>query len=137
MQGVDQQVQKTVSLGAKLLTGGNRIKREGFFYEPTVLTDIPRESPAFSEEVFGPVASIFRAQDAADAIEISNSTLFGLGASAWTNDREEQELFASELEAGMVFINGMVVFRSAIAVWRSEAIRLRSRTRAQKESANS
>jgi len=109
LQGVDQQVQKTVSLGAKLLTGGNRVKREGFFYEPTVLTDIPRESPAFGEEVFGPVASIFRARDAADAIEIANSTLFGLGASVWTHDREEQELFASELEAGMVFINGMVV----------------------------
>ena len=109
LQGVDQQVQKTVSLGAKLLTGGNRVKREGFFYEPTVLAEIPRESPAFSEEVFGPVASIFCARDADDAIEIANSTLFGLGASAWTNDREEQELFASELEAGMVFINGMVV----------------------------
>jgi succinate-semialdehyde dehydrogenase / glutarate-semialdehyde dehydrogenase len=108
LQGVDQQVQKTVSLGAKLLTGGNRIKRAGFFYEPTVLAEIPRESPAFSEEVFGPVASIFRARDAADAIEIANSTVFGLGASAWTNDREEQELFVSELEAGMVFINGMV-----------------------------
>ena len=108
LQGVDQQVQKTVSLRAKLLTGGNRIKRAGFFYEPTVLAEIPRESPAFSEEVFGPVASLFRARDAADAIEIANSTVFGLGASAWTNDREEQELFVSELEAGMVFINGMV-----------------------------
>jgi succinate-semialdehyde dehydrogenase/glutarate-semialdehyde dehydrogenase len=108
LQGVDQQVQKTVSLGAKLLTGGNRIKREGFFYEPTILAEIPLESPAFSEEVFGPVASIFRARDATDAIDIANSTLFGLGASAWTNNRKEQELFASELEAGMVFINGMV-----------------------------
>jgi succinate-semialdehyde dehydrogenase/glutarate-semialdehyde dehydrogenase len=108
LRGVDQQVQKTVSLGAKLLTGGNRIKRAGFFYEPTVLAEIPRESPAFNEEVFGPVASIFRARDAAEAIEIANSTAFGLGASVWTNDREEQELFVSELEAGMVFINGMV-----------------------------
>ncbi len=108
LHGVDQQVQKTVGLGAKLLTGGNRISRAGFFYEPTVLAEIPGESPASNEEVFGPVASIFRARDAADAIEIANSTLFGLGASAWTNDRKEQELFASELEAGMVFINGMV-----------------------------
>ncbi len=108
LQGVDRQVQKTVSAGAKLLTGGNRIKRAGFFYEPTVLTEIPNGSPASCEEVFGPVASIFRARDVAAALEIANSTAFGLGASAWTNDREEQELFASELEAGMVFINGMV-----------------------------
>jgi succinate-semialdehyde dehydrogenase/glutarate-semialdehyde dehydrogenase len=108
LQGVDQQVQKTVSLGAKLLTGGNRIERAGFFYEPTVLAEIPRESPASCEEVFGPIASIFRARDAAEVIEIANSTAFGLGASAWTNDREEQELFVSELEAGIVFINGMV-----------------------------
>ena len=61
------------------LTGGNRIKRAGFFYEPTVLTDIPRDSPAFSEEVFGPVASFFRVRDADEAIEIANDTLFGLG----------------------------------------------------------
>jgi succinate-semialdehyde dehydrogenase/glutarate-semialdehyde dehydrogenase len=108
LQGVDQQVQQTVSLGAKLLTGGNRIERAGFFYEPTVLAEIPRESPASCEEVFGPIASIFRARDAAEVIEIANSTAFGLGASAWTNDREEQELFVSELEAGIVFINGMV-----------------------------
>jgi len=108
LNGVHEQVQKSIGAGAKLLTGGNRIAGPGFFYEPTVLVDVPREAPAFSEEVFGPVASVFRVRDAADAIELANDSTFGLGASAWTNDRAEQELFASELESGMVFINAMV-----------------------------
>src|SRR5918996_3266516 len=108
LQGVHEQVQKSIAAGAKLLTGGNRIHGPGFFYEPTVLVDVPKESPAAREEVFGPVASIFRVRDAADAIEMANDSTFGLGASAWTNDSAEQELFSSELETGMVFINAMV-----------------------------
>ena len=108
LNGVHEQVQQSIAAGAKLLTGGNRIHGPGFFYEPTVLVDLPRESPAYREEIFGPVACIFRVRDAADAIEIANDSTFGLGASAWTNDRAEQELFASELESGMVFINAMV-----------------------------
>ena len=108
LQGVHQQVQKSIAAGAKLLTGGNRIHGPGFFYEPTVLAEVAIDSPAYCEEVFGPVASFFRVRDAADAVEIANATTFGLGASAWTNDRTEQDLFASELEAGMVFINAMV-----------------------------
>jgi succinate-semialdehyde dehydrogenase/glutarate-semialdehyde dehydrogenase len=108
LNGVHDQVQKSVAAGGKLLTGGNRIHGPGFFYEPTVLADVPIKSPAYREEVFGPVASIFRVRDAADAIEIANDSPFGLGASAWTGDPTEKELFASELDAGMVFINGMV-----------------------------
>jgi len=108
LQGVHEQVQKSVAAGAKLLTGGNRIHGPGFFYEPTVLVHLPIDSPAYREEVFGPVASFFRVRDAAEAVEIANATSFGLGASAWTNDRTEQELFASELETGMVFVNAMV-----------------------------
>lgn len=104
---VDEQVQKSIAAGAKLLTGGNRIAGPGFFYEPTVLVDVPRESPAFREEVFGPVAAVFRIRDPAEAIEMANDSEFGLAASAWTNDPIEQELFASELESGMVFINAM------------------------------
>ncbi len=69
---------------------------------------MPRTSPAYREKIFGPVASFFRAADPAEAIKIANDNSFGLGASAWTNDPVEQELFASELETGMVFINGMV-----------------------------
>ena len=108
LKGVDEQVQKSIAAGAKLLTGGNRIKRDGFFYEPTVLADIPREAPAYGEEVFGPVALFFRVADRDEAVAIANDSEFGLGASAWTNDRDEQDLFISELESGMVFINGMV-----------------------------
>jgi succinate-semialdehyde dehydrogenase/glutarate-semialdehyde dehydrogenase len=108
LQGVDEQVQKSIAAGAKLLTGGNRIHGPGFFYEPTVLVDVPKESPAYREEVFGPVASVFRVRDADEAVEAANGTTFGLGASAWTNDPAEQELFTSELETGMVFINAMV-----------------------------
>jgi succinate-semialdehyde dehydrogenase/glutarate-semialdehyde dehydrogenase len=106
--GVDEQVKASIAAGAKLLIGGKRIDRAGFFYEPTVLADIPRDSPAYREEIFGPVASMFRVSDAAEAIRIANDSSFGLGASAWTNDAAEQQLFAAEIEAGMVFINSMV-----------------------------
>jgi succinate-semialdehyde dehydrogenase/glutarate-semialdehyde dehydrogenase len=108
LQGVHDQVQKSIAAGAKLLTGGNRIHGPGFFYEPTVLVDVPKESPAYREEVFGPVASIFRVRDAADAVGLANDTTFGLAASAWTNDPEEQKLFVSDLDTGMVFINAIV-----------------------------
>src|SRR5579864_593907 len=106
--GVHEQVQKSIAMGAKCLTGGNRIAGPGFFYEPTVLVDVPREAPAFREEVFGPVATVLRVRNAEEAIELANDTTFGLGASAWTNEKNEQELFASELHSGMVFINSMV-----------------------------
>ena len=108
LNGVHEQVQKSVAAGAKLLTGGNRVHGPGFFYEPTVLVDVPKDSPAYRDEVFGPVASVFRVRDASEAIEMANDSTFGLGASAWTSDPSEQELFASELESGMVFINAMV-----------------------------
>ena len=108
LQGVHDQVQKTIAAGAKLLTGGNRIHGPGFFYEPTVVIDVPKESPAYREEVFGPVAAVFRVRDVADAIGQANDTSFGLGASVWTNEPEEQKLFVSELDSGMVFINAMV-----------------------------
>jgi succinate-semialdehyde dehydrogenase/glutarate-semialdehyde dehydrogenase len=108
LKSVHEQVQKTIAMGAKCLTGGNRIAGPGFFYEPTVLVDVPKDAPAFREEVFGPVAPVLRVRDAAEAIELANDSRYGLGASAWTNDPIEQELFASELQSGMVFINAMV-----------------------------
>src|ERR1700719_633657 len=108
LKGVHDQVQKSIAMGAKLLTGGNRIAGPGFFYEPTVLVDVPKDAPAFREEVFGPVAAVLRVRNAEEAIELANDSVFGLGASAWTNDETEQELFASELQSGMVFINSMV-----------------------------
>ena len=105
---LDVDVKKTVAAGARLLAGGHPLKRPGNFYAPTVLTDIPKESPAYREEFFGPVASIFRVKTAEQAIQIANDSRFGLGASAWTNDPAETELFINELDAGMVFLNKMV-----------------------------
>jgi succinate-semialdehyde dehydrogenase/glutarate-semialdehyde dehydrogenase len=105
---LDADVQKTVQAGAKLLTGGHPLQRKGNYYAPTVLTNIPKDSPAYGEEFFGPVASIFRVKDQDEAIRIANDVRFGLGASAWTNDDAERERFINELEAGMVFINKMV-----------------------------
>jgi succinate-semialdehyde dehydrogenase/glutarate-semialdehyde dehydrogenase len=108
LEDVDEQVKKSVEAGAKILTGGKPMHAEGNFYPPTVITDIPEDSPAYKEEIFGPVASLFRARDIDEAVRIANDTSFGLGASAWTNDPEEQETFINEIEAGQVFINSMV-----------------------------
>ena len=105
---LEEQVRASVSAGARILTGGSRPEREGYFYAPTVLVDIARESPAAQEELFGPVASVFRARDLDDAIAIANGTRFGLGASAWTRDRNEERRFIEEIESGLLFINGMV-----------------------------
>jgi succinate-semialdehyde dehydrogenase/glutarate-semialdehyde dehydrogenase len=105
---LDADVQKTIALGARVLTGAKRLERPGNFYAPTVLTDIPLDSPAYREELFGPVASMFRAKDLDDAIRIANDSRFGLGASAWTNDANERERLVNEIDAGMVFINRMV-----------------------------
>ena len=105
---LDQQVQASVKAGARVLTGGKRIAREGYFYEPTVLADIPRSAPAARDELFGPVASVFKANDLDDAIRIANGTNFGLGASAWTRDNAERDRFVAEIQSGLVFINGLV-----------------------------
>jgi succinate-semialdehyde dehydrogenase/glutarate-semialdehyde dehydrogenase len=105
---LDADVQKTVAAGAHVLTGGHPLNRRGNFYAPTVLTDIPKDSPAYKEEFFGPVASLFRVKNIDEAIALANDSRFGLGASAWTNDPEETERFINELEAGMVFLNKMV-----------------------------
>src|SRR6266480_669507 len=108
LHGVDEQVQKSVAAGAKILCGGKRAERAGYFYEPTVLTEIPKSAPAYREEVFGPVALFFRARDREEAVAIANDSTFGLGASVWTNEPAEQEFFSRELESGMVFVNAMV-----------------------------
>ncbi len=105
---LDADVQKSVQAGAKLLTGGHPLEQPGNYYAPTVLTNIPKESPAYHEEFFGPVASLFRVKDIDEAIRLANDTRFGLGASAWTTDERERERFINELESGMVFINKMV-----------------------------
>lgn len=106
---LDQQVKASVAAGAKLVTGGEKLDRDGYFYAPTVLTDIPPDAPASREELFGPVASVFKANDLADAIRIANGTTFGLGASAWTRNNAERDQFVADIQSGLLFINGMVV----------------------------
>ena len=106
---LDQQVQRAISQGAKVLIGGQPITEgSGNFYPPTILTDIPVDSPIAQEEFFGPVALLFRVPDLDAAIALANNIPFGLGACAWTNHTAEQEQAIAELEAGAVFINGMV-----------------------------
>jgi succinate-semialdehyde dehydrogenase/glutarate-semialdehyde dehydrogenase len=108
VRDLDADVQKTVKAGAKLLTGGHPLRRPGNYYAPTVLSNVPKGSPAYAEELFGPVASLFRVKDVEEAIRVANDVRFGLGASVWTNDEKERERFINEIEAGMVFINQMV-----------------------------
>ena len=105
---LDQQVQKTVSIGAKALIGGKPLDRPGHFYPPTILSQIPPGTPADHEEFFGPVALLFRVANLDEAIELANSTPFGLGASAWTNNAQERDRLIDEIEAGAVFINELV-----------------------------
>jgi succinate-semialdehyde dehydrogenase/glutarate-semialdehyde dehydrogenase len=105
---LERDLQKTLEAGGKLLTGGKAIKQAGNYFEPTVITDIPKDSPAYREEFFGPVASLFRVKDIDEAIRLANDSRFGLGASVWTNVPAEQEQFIRDLQSGMVFINKMV-----------------------------
>ncbi len=102
------QIARSVTAGARLLTGGHRLNRPGYYFAPGVLTDITEDSPAYSEEIFGPIALLFRVRDIDEAIRIANDSDFGLGASAWTQNERERQRFVTELEAGMVFINAMV-----------------------------
>jgi len=102
------QVVRSVALGARLVTGGHPIDGIGYFYEPTVLSDVGPGMAVYQEETFGPVAAIVRVADLDEAIAVANDTRFGLGASAWTTDPGEVERFADALDAGSVFINGMV-----------------------------
>lgn len=107
LEDVDQQVRDSVDAGARVLTGGKPLGGPGNYYPPTVLTDIPEGSPAYSEEIFGPVASMFRIGGVDEAIRLANDIPFGLSSSAWTNDEEERDRFINEIEAGMVYINRM------------------------------
>jgi len=107
-QSVDDQVRATLAAGARLVTGGRSIERPGFFYEPTVVSDVVPGMPMFDEEVFGPAAAVVRANDLEHALELANASRFGLGANLWTRDIALAEELAGRIEAGNVFINGMV-----------------------------
>jgi succinate-semialdehyde dehydrogenase / glutarate-semialdehyde dehydrogenase len=105
---VDELVRKSIAAGARLLVGGRRLDGPGNYYAPTVLGDVPPDSPAALEEIFGPVASLFRVASVDEAIALANHSRFGLGSSAWTRDPAEVERLVSGIQAGAVFINGMV-----------------------------
>ena len=106
---LEEQVAKSVAMGARLVCGGARTHPDGAWFPATVLTDIPEGAPAFDDELFGPVGCVFRARDLDDAIRLANATRFGLGASVWTTVAREQERLAREIDAGSVFVNDMVV----------------------------
>jgi len=108
LEGLAAQVDRSLAAGATLLTGGRRLDRPGNFYAPTALVGIPRAAPAYSEELFGPVALLFRVGSLDDAIRQANDTPYGLGSSVWTADPAEQERFINEIDAGMTFVNSMV-----------------------------
>ncbi len=105
---LEQQVQTSVGQGARLLTGGARRTGPGYFFEPSVLTDVRADMPASCEEVFGPVAALIRVRDADAAIAAANDSPYGLGANLWTGDLSRARRLARDIEAGQVFINGMV-----------------------------
>ncbi len=105
---LEEQVNAATRAGARILTGGERMLGEGNYFEPTVLAGVPRTAAVYREELFGPVAMLFRVQDLNEAIEVANDTPFGLSASAWTRDPAEQQRLVSELQCGAVFLNAMV-----------------------------
>jgi succinate-semialdehyde dehydrogenase / glutarate-semialdehyde dehydrogenase len=105
LQRLLDQVEAALTAGGRVLTGGNRIEGDGFYLEPTVIAGVPRTAPICAEEFFGPIALLFKVGSLAEAIEVANDTPFGLGASCWTSDAEEQDRLARELEAGAVFFN--------------------------------
>ncbi len=105
LEGLEEQVEKSVKAGAKVLTGGKRFDREGYFMQPTILTDIPKEAEAYHEELFGPVASVYRVSSEDEAIALANATRFGLGGSIFTTDEKRGHKLAERINSGMVFIN--------------------------------
>jgi len=108
MAGLHDQVERSVEAGATVETGGEPLDRDGAFYPPTVLTDVPDDSPAARDELFGPVAAVFRVDNEEEAVARANDTRFGLGGSIWTTDRERGERLAGEIEAGCVYVNRVV-----------------------------
>ncbi|HEY7199853.1 MAG TPA: NAD-dependent succinate-semialdehyde dehydrogenase [Candidatus Dormibacteraeota bacterium] len=105
---LERQVRESVALGARAAVGGGRVDGAGYYFQPTVLTGVTRDMPVFREETFGPVAAVIRVRDEAEAIEVANDSGFGLGSAVWTGDAERGKRLAARIEAGSVFVNGMV-----------------------------
>jgi succinate-semialdehyde dehydrogenase/glutarate-semialdehyde dehydrogenase len=108
VEDLERQVEESVRLGAKPVVGGHRIEGDGYYFQPTVLTNVRPGMPVYHEETFGPVAAVIRVKDAGDALRVANDTEFGLGSNIWTKDVERGKLMAEQVEAGLVFVNGMV-----------------------------
>ena len=108
VEELEAQVKAATSAGARILTGGERMLGDGNYFEPTVLVDVPRTCAVYREELFGPVAMLFRVANLDEAIQLANDTPFGLSASVWTRDPAEQQRFAGALQCGAVFVNAMV-----------------------------
>jgi len=106
-EALDRQVQQSIRQGAKVLIGGKAREGQGYFYEPTILTNVTPEMSVFAEETFGPVAAVIHARDSEHAIELANDSKFGLGSNLWTRNLEQARKLAARIEAGGVFINGM------------------------------
>jgi succinate-semialdehyde dehydrogenase/glutarate-semialdehyde dehydrogenase len=106
-EDVEELVKDAVEKGAQVVTGGQRPDGPGWFYPPTLITGVTPEMRMYREEVFGPVATLFRVPDLDAAIALANATEFGLGSNIWTDDEGERERFIRDVEAGMVFVNGM------------------------------
>jgi succinate-semialdehyde dehydrogenase / glutarate-semialdehyde dehydrogenase len=106
---IEELVEDARAKGAKVLTGGQRVGELGWYYSPTVIAEIPESSTIFSEEAFGPVAGVYRADSLDDAIQIANGTRFGLGSAVWSNDDDEIATAIASLDAGAVFVNGMTI----------------------------
>jgi succinate-semialdehyde dehydrogenase / glutarate-semialdehyde dehydrogenase len=107
LENINDQVQKSIEMGASLICGGKIIESDGFFYQPTILTNVKKGMPVYDEETFGPVSVIIRVKNTEEAIKVANDTIYGLGASIWTSDLSRGEAVARKIEAGAVFVNGM------------------------------
>jgi succinate-semialdehyde dehydrogenase/glutarate-semialdehyde dehydrogenase len=107
-EAIERQVRESVALGAEVVLGGERLMGTGYFFAPTILTNVSLDMPVLAEEVFGPVAAVVRARDVDHAVALANETEFGLGASIWTQDVERAKTLARRIEAGSVFVNALV-----------------------------
>ena len=108
LEMLERQVDRSAEAGARVLTGGEPLGGKGYFFRPTVLSDVTPDMPVFSQETFGPVAAVVRVRDADEAVRVANDSAYGLGASIWTKDQTLGERIARRIEAGSVFVNGMV-----------------------------